>query len=346
MRVRSLQFLAIVLCIASASASCAADQAADEATIRANAEKYVQAYNRRDSKSMAAMWSPEAVYQDPSSGESVAGRDAIAKHLADVFAGADDAKLAVSIESIDFLSPNVALEKGIADVTYSESDPEKTEYSAVHVKRDGEWLLDRVSEVERPTPPPSQYEQLKELEWMVGTWIDEDETSTIQTDCEWAKNKNFLTRSFAVMVGGRVEMSGMQIIGWDPAAKQIRSWYSTRTALSPKADGRGKTTAGPLHKLARCPTARNRPPRTSSPDSTTTRARGNRSIAKPMAKCSRTLQKCCSCAGRPRPTFRLTSTWKPMNRQQRNRSNPPTQPRQANRCESLGAISHVQAIAV
>jgi hypothetical protein len=97
-------------------------------------------------------------------------------------------------------------------------------YSAVHVKRDGQWLLDRVSESDAPVPPPSNYEHLKELEWMVGSWVDRDENATIQTDCEWAKNKNFMTRSFAVVIGDQVDMAGMQIIGWDPAAKQIRSW--------------------------------------------------------------------------------------------------------------------------
>src|SRR5262249_13642823 len=38
------------------------------------------------------------------------------------------------------------------------------------------------------------------------------------------KNKNFLTRSFSATIGEQVDMSGMQIIGWDPAAKRIRSW--------------------------------------------------------------------------------------------------------------------------
>ena len=61
---------------------------------------------------------------------------------------------------------------------------------------------------------------------MVGSWIDDDkdDDATIQTDCDWTKNKNFMTRSFAVVVGDKVDMSGMQIIGWDPIAKQIRSW--------------------------------------------------------------------------------------------------------------------------
>jgi uncharacterized protein (TIGR02246 family) len=206
----------------------AADQPADEATIRANAGKYVEAYNRRDSKTMASMWSPEAVYTDSTTGEGVVGRDEIAKQLDHAFAGAEDAKLKVTIDSIDFVSPNVAIEKGTAEVTYAKSPTEKTEYTAVHVKRDGKWLLDRVTDTEidekPPEPPPSNYEHLKELEWMIGSWVDQDEEATIETDCEWTKNRNFMTRSFAMVVGDQVNRSGMQIVGWDPVAKQIRSW--------------------------------------------------------------------------------------------------------------------------
>ena len=197
---------------------------ADEAVIRANADKYVEAYDRRDSKTMAGMWSPDAVYMDPTTNEQIVGRDEIAKHFDYMFAGAEDAKLTVEIDSVEFVSPNVAIERGTARVEYGEGEPEDTIYSAVHVKRDGQWMLDRVSEEEVPQPPPSHYEELKELEFLVGSWVDSDDQATIQTDCEWTKNRNFLTRSFAVIIGDQVDMSGMQVIGWDPAAKKIRSW--------------------------------------------------------------------------------------------------------------------------
>lgn len=205
-----------------------ADQAADEAAIRANAAKYVESYNRRDSKTMASMWLPEAVYSDATTGESVVGREAIAKQLDSVFAGAEDAKLKIDIDSIDFVSPNVAVEKGTAEITYAKAPTEKSEYTAVHVRRDGKWFLDRVTDTEiddkQPEPPPSNYEHLKELEWMIGAWVDQDDNATIETDCEWTKNRNFMTRSFAIVVGDQVNKSGMQIVGWDPIAKQIRSW--------------------------------------------------------------------------------------------------------------------------
>lgn len=65
---------------------------------------------------------------------------------------------------------------------------------------------------------------LEVLDWMVGTWIDEGDGSTIVTECAWTKNRKFLKRSFNVKVDGEVTLEGDQFVGWDPIAKQIRSW--------------------------------------------------------------------------------------------------------------------------
>jgi len=208
---------------------CRAGQAEDEASIRKADDAYVEAYNKRDAKALAAMWSPEAVYVDPETGDEAIGREEIEKEFADTFAGITDAKLEVTVNAIKFLSPNVAIETGTARIVRPKEEPDESTYSALFVKRDGKWLLDRVTEEETPAPPappPSSYEHLKELDWMIGSWIDDDEEdhATIQTDCNWAKNNNFMTRSFAVVVGDQVNMAGMQFIGWDPIAKQIRSW--------------------------------------------------------------------------------------------------------------------------
>jgi len=74
-----------------------------------------------------------------------------------------------------------------------------------------------------PTDSP-HYEQLKELEWMVGEWVDQGEDATITTVCRWTKNRNFMTRSFKVVTADDRVLEGTQVIGWDPADKRIRSW--------------------------------------------------------------------------------------------------------------------------
>jgi uncharacterized protein (TIGR02246 family) len=211
------------------STVCQANQADDEAAIRKSDVAYVEAYNKQDAKALAALWSPEAVYVDPETETEIVGREAIEKEFADTFSSQKNAKLEIKADAIKFMSPNVAVESGLARITRPDAEPDESNYSALYVKHDGTWFLDRVTEEETPlapVAPPSNYEHLKDLEWMVGSWIDQDDTDhvMIQTDCNWTKNKNFITRSFAVVVGDKVDMSGIQLIGWDPVAKQIRSW--------------------------------------------------------------------------------------------------------------------------
>jgi uncharacterized protein (TIGR02246 family) len=210
----------------AAEAPAPLEQPNDEAAVRAAGAAFLEAYNARDAKKLAALWTPEATYSDPLTGEEIIGRAAIEAMFAEAFADKKDVKLTADISSVEFVSPNVAVTRGTAHVVRPGEEPDDSEFTAVRVKRDGQWLLDRVSEVEQEKTPPSNYEHLKPLEWMIGSWHDADprDAVEIQTDCEWTKNKNFITRSFAVAIGDRVHKSGMQIIGWDPVAKQIHSW--------------------------------------------------------------------------------------------------------------------------
>src|SRR6187431_969048 len=95
----------VVACFASCLALniCYADQAEDEAAIRKSDEAYVEAYNKQDAKALAALWSPEAVYVDPETGDEAVGRVEIEKEFADTFKSVKDAKLEVDAKSIKFL---------------------------------------------------------------------------------------------------------------------------------------------------------------------------------------------------------------------------------------------------
>lgn len=232
---RSQKFLAVAISCATAvlmscfftaglvSAQEPGQPSADEAAIRKGVEIYVQAFGKHDAKALAELWSPDAVYTNRLTGEQAVGRAAITEQFTELFKVQPDLKLDVSLESIQLLSPNVAVEHGTAKLLTPKMEPEEVKYTAIYVKRDGKWMLDRVTDGDE-VEAPSHYEQLKVLEWMIGTWVDEDDNARIETECNWAKNRNFITRSFSIEVGDRIDMSGMQIVGWDPAAKLIRSW--------------------------------------------------------------------------------------------------------------------------
>jgi uncharacterized protein (TIGR02246 family) len=225
-RMRHMSLFLIILWVAGTGnlrGQEASDQLASEAAIRKAAKLYVEAFNKHDAEAVAEHWSPEAVYLNCITGEEVVGRAAIVKQFAALFKEQPQSKLEVTVTSVQFVSPNVAIEHGTARTLAPNGQPEETEYSAVNVKRDGKWLLDRVTDKAKEETP-GHYEKLKSLEWMVGSWSDEADDTEVELDCNWTKNKNFMTRAFKISIDGQVDVSGMQVIGWDPAAKAIRSW--------------------------------------------------------------------------------------------------------------------------
>lgn len=185
-------------------------QADDEAAIRQAVKSYVAAFNEGDAEALAAMWSLDAVYENPFSGDQVVGREAIEQQFVGIFAEQEGVKLQATTDAIQFVSPGVAVEHGTATVIHADQEPAESAYTAIYVKRDGQWLLDRVTEEDVPVVR-SNYEHLQDLQWMIGTWVDQDEQARVETTCQWTKNRNFMTRTFTLAVRDRTEIAGMQI---------------------------------------------------------------------------------------------------------------------------------------
>jgi uncharacterized protein (TIGR02246 family) len=193
----------------------------DESAIRAVDEAYVRDYNHGDSKALAAMFTSDAEVIE-ANGDRYQGRDLVEQSFAETFAASKGAKIALEIASIRFVHPEVAAEEGRSVVTPTQGAPLVRLYTVLFVKRDGRWLISRVRE--EPDPLIRPHDRLKELEWMIGEWIDEAPDAVARFDCRWSEDGNFLIRSFSLKWAGKAMMSGTQRIGWDPLARQIRSW--------------------------------------------------------------------------------------------------------------------------
>ncbi|HVX11516.1 MAG TPA: SgcJ/EcaC family oxidoreductase [Pirellulales bacterium] len=197
----------------------------DVQQIEAEVAAYVEAFNAKDAAALAQHWSERGVYVRPSDGARLVGREAIQKEFATTFADRPDAVLAVKVETIRFVTSEVAIEEGTALVTSApDTIPSRTDYTAVHVKRDGEWQIDSIRETQLPESDDSASDRLAELAWLVGDWNDQSPDASLETKVTWTKNKTFLSYSFKISTSNVDELEGTQIVGWDPVLKVIRSW--------------------------------------------------------------------------------------------------------------------------
>ena len=196
----------------------------DLAEIRATAKTFVTAFNAQDAEAIAALWTENADYRDDT-GLFFHGRDAIKQAYADVFAVNPQQKIEILVESIQLITPDLAIEDGIADVSPPPPGPPgASRYTATHVRQGGKWLLASVREWQEDVK--SNYAHLKPLEWLIGSWEAKSPGRTSEATFEWTRNKNFIKRTFTIKLGDEdfTITKGTQLIGYDPSKGEIRSW--------------------------------------------------------------------------------------------------------------------------
>jgi uncharacterized protein (TIGR02246 family) len=223
---RSLRYC-LVLSVAFAWVGIAAADAPqanpEQAAITKQAQAFVDAFQKGDANAVAAFWVPDGSYTDVD-GRELVGRKAIAQEFAKFFADSKGQKLRIDVQSTRFPTPDVAIEEGTSTVIPGDQGlPERVRYSNVLVRKDGQWML--ASVCESPYIPPSNYDHLKSLEWLVGEWSQEAKDSHVaRISFDFTPDQNFLVGERVVAVKNTLMGSGSERIGWDPAAKTIRSW--------------------------------------------------------------------------------------------------------------------------
>lgn len=242
--------LASAIVIVAAVAAAADDRNANEgpaAAIRANVDAFVKAYNARDAKAIASLFSSESQLMDENE-NTTRGREAIERSFASVFAASPQGRIEVHVDSIRFFGSALAIETGSTSVVGQPGEaPDVTHYTVVHTKsRDGKWLMTfardtpiakdensisptepvaGTAEAQPPSgAPPIHFERLTPLAWMIGDWIDEGSDSIVISSCRWSADKNFLLQNIEVRSEGRDVLTIHQRIGWDPLAGQIKAW--------------------------------------------------------------------------------------------------------------------------
>ena len=196
-----------------------------DAEIRNVLKAVTNAYNQADARGLAARFTDDAVLFDQD-GEVARGRDAIGRHYAEAFANGPTCKISGEVEAVHFLSSDVT-----SGVGHFQLEDEKGtalssgRYSLIAVRKGDEWRLAELRDIAIANDGAAdEGGLLRDLEWLVGDWVDEGEDGKITSTVRWDEGRKFLVRKYSVQIAGEPGRSGTQWIGWDPQAKQIRSW--------------------------------------------------------------------------------------------------------------------------
>jgi uncharacterized protein (TIGR02246 family) len=197
--------------------------------------KYEKAFNAGDAKAIGELWKSDGEFIDPL-GNKIAGREAVEKLFRDFFLQNPKEKLSLKVLSLkEEEEGRVVLAEIVPQVTPPlPGDIGSNKATIVLVRSGDNWLIEGVKE--SPYAPLS-YEHLKALQWLVGSWStqanssvesDKETQISINSTCQWTANKSFLTRIFTTRMQ-QLDLHGTEIIGWDPQAKSIRSWLFEST---------------------------------------------------------------------------------------------------------------------
>jgi uncharacterized protein (TIGR02246 family) len=218
------QFAAVVAVLMSCAFAQAPDDVSPEkAAVIANDHAYEIAYANSDLPALLNFFTDDAEYTIEE-GRTFSGRAEIEAAIRAGLATNQGAKLVITADTVRLLGPESLLEKGSTTVTGPDGEINGSLYTAIHVKKNGEWKINQL--IESPLPALTSHEHLQELAWLVGNWEETDQTDdlSIQSEYTWARGGNFLTRNVTVKRAGTVTLEGWQIIGWDPIEERLRSW--------------------------------------------------------------------------------------------------------------------------
>jgi len=203
----------------------APDRAADEAAVRAHNKAYVEALVSGDLDTVMAFWAPDGDYIDEA-GKVTSGKDNIAALFKKALPELKGSKVSGKVLKLKFLSPTIAFEDGTIDTTSPTGVKDSGRYAAVWSKAGDKWLLSSVRDLPSDVAdlPSLAAAQLKDLEWLVGDWVDDEPKKDVTMNCHWDLNKAFLLMHYEVKREGMEDLKVAVRVGWDAASGKIRSW--------------------------------------------------------------------------------------------------------------------------
>lgn len=190
------------------------------------AADFVVAYNDKDAAAIAALFTEDGEIADLTGGELTSGRAQIKARYDEVFADDPD-QIAIEVDSVRLVAPNLAIEDGTFHLTPSDDEdapPRSTSYTAVLMKTgEGTWQIASTRSLKDVTEAAGQLAGLAKV--LKGEWTSRT-SDGVQLDLAfgWDPTGKFLAGEMLTTTADSEPQAGNIRIGWNAARNSIVSW--------------------------------------------------------------------------------------------------------------------------
>jgi len=202
-----------------------AKAAGDDAGLRAAGKAYLEAYRKGDIKALLALWDDDAEYvQDD--GTVVRGKKDLGALFEESLKATKGYSVDVKVDSVKFVTPDVVVESGSVETVSPDKEMGSSRFTAVWARKDGKWVMTSVHDSpNRPAATEGRpFDRLRQLEWLVGEWVDAAENPQVKLTVKWGAGKAGIEMHYDVRKDDGTAFTVDQRIGWDPVEESLRSW--------------------------------------------------------------------------------------------------------------------------
>src|SRR5262249_51909873 len=154
---------------------------------------YIAAYNQKNVGKLVDLFTPDGTLID-SENVAIRGRDDITEEFSEAFEERSNYTLHAQVDRIRMITPDVAQAEGVSRLV-SPKEATIANHFVVLLARQGQnWKIAEIRDYPAPPDIVAPSERLKELEWLVGDWVDESEDTQVTSTVRWGQGNAYLVR--------------------------------------------------------------------------------------------------------------------------------------------------------
>lgn len=205
----------------------AEESSPDMSGLEKAAMDFVAAYGAQDATAISQLFTEDAEMTDLYATDLITGREAIKARYDNIFAADEVADIAIQVDSVRLVAPNLAIEDGTVHLTPpgDESEPPRsTTYTAVLLKNDaGTWQIASTRTLNDVTDAAGQLADLAKM--LNGEWTAFN-LDGVRFDLAigWDASGKFIKADTLTTAPDAEPQEGSIRIGWNAARKSIVSW--------------------------------------------------------------------------------------------------------------------------